>query len=85
MKNPNIFVTHLYCQYIKKKNWNNIKEIGKQEEIAKNIEYIKRLAYKMNILFSFNEKLLQAIAISAWIKKVSILIVENGFQKDIKT
>ena len=40
-----------------------IKEIGKQEEIAKNmLEYVKRLAYKMTTLFPFNDQLLQAIS-----------------------
>ena len=83
MKNPDLFVVHLLSIHKGKINWNSIKEIGNQEEIAKNmLEYVKRLAYKMKILFPFNDKLLQAISC---LEKVSILIIGNGLQKDIQT
>ena len=57
MRNPDLFVVHLLSIHKGKINWNSIKEIGNQEEIAKNmLEYVKRLAYKMKILFPFNDK-----------------------------
>ena len=52
--------------------------------MAKNmLKYVKTLACKIKILFHFNEKLLQAI--SYLDQESSILIIENGFQKDKQT
>ena len=63
IRNPNQFVNHISSIYKGKINLGKIKEIGKQEEIAKNmLEYVKRLAYKMTTLFPFNDQLLQAIS-----------------------
>ena len=44
MRNPNLFFHHLFSMHKGKMNWNNIKEIGKKEEMAKNmLESVKRL------------------------------------------
>ena len=63
LKDPSLFRKHMLSIYKNKISWNSINEIAKLDEIAKNmIEYIKRLSYKMKLLFPFDDELLQALS-----------------------